>query len=80
MPGLEDQTKTNLKREQSRATIITEAVKGLLLVNGGGAFSLLAFLQAICAISLNCGICICDDLSGGQWPVAARLSALVKAR
>ena len=34
-------------RALSRASIITESVKALLLVNGGGAVALLAFLQAI---------------------------------
>lgn len=31
----------------SRAALLTEGFKGLLLVNGGGAVALLAFLQAI---------------------------------
>ncbi len=38
---------SELKRALSRAEILTESVKGLLLVNGGGAVALLAFLQAI---------------------------------
>lgn len=37
----------HLTRALSRATLFTESVKGLLLVNGGGAVSLLAFLQAV---------------------------------
>ncbi len=37
----------HLKRALSRATVFTESVKALLLINGGGAVSLLAFLQAV---------------------------------
>ena len=43
----EQEDSGHLKRALSRASIITESVKALLLVNGGGAVSLLAFLQAV---------------------------------
>lgn len=33
--------------EESRARLLTEGVKGLLLINGGGAVALLAFLQSV---------------------------------
>ena len=35
------------ERMLSRAEVFTEAVKSLILVNGGGAVALLAFLQAV---------------------------------
>ena len=39
--------KTETDYKVSRANLLTEGFKGLLLINGGGAVALLAFLQAI---------------------------------
>lgn len=33
--------------EKSRAEVLTEGVKGLFIINGGGAVALLGFMQAI---------------------------------
>lgn len=48
MPDIEkDDYVTDKDYSLSRAALLTEGFKGLLLVNGGGAVALLAFLQAI---------------------------------
>src|SRR5690349_892603 len=39
--------KTEPDYKMSRANLLTEAFKGLLVINGGGVVALLAFLQAI---------------------------------
>src|SRR5690606_41401356 len=42
-----DERELKLETDKSRADVLTESVKALLLVNGGGAVALLAFLQSI---------------------------------
>ncbi len=42
-----DDRELKLETDKSRADVLTESVKALLLVNGGGAVALLAFLQSV---------------------------------
>jgi len=42
-----DEQELKLEIDKSRGDVLTESVKALLVVNGGGAAALLAFLQAI---------------------------------
>lgn len=43
----QDQRVTHKDQMQARLQVVTEGVRGLFIINGGGAVALLAFLQAI---------------------------------